>query len=470
MTRVALVNLPFQGRIAAVAQTSVGPPMGLAYVAAVLERAGHRVEVIDANAVRMDLDRVVERLVGWRPDVVGTTAATPSIGLAAELAGLVRGRLGIPFVVGGPHVAALPLETLASYPDFDVAVVGEGEGIADSLVRALDGEGTLADVPGIAHRSGGEPALTAPAPPLDDLDAVPWPARHLLPNDRYHTVDAWPMTCVIAMRGCPAGCTYCNVPRLAGRHMRRRSPADVVAEMADAHGRFGVGHVSFLDDTFTTSRRWVLELCRTLADAGLPGRVSWSCLTRPDLVDPELLATMRDAGLGRVEFGIESGSPRVLEELGKGVDLPRIRAAFRMARDARLVTMGFAMINTPGETPEELDQTEREVLGIDPDFLQLSFCTPYPGTPLYDHCREHDLLRTTDWEEFRFLRTPVIRNRWLTAEQLQARHARNLRRFYLRPGKAARLARLMLTRRGAARSLAGTAAQGLRHLARRGDG
>ena len=470
MTRVALVNLPFQGRIAAVAQTSVGPPMGLAYVAAVLEAAGHDVEIVDANAVRMDLPRIVDRLVDLRPGVVGTTAATPSIGLAAELAEGVRARLGVPVLVGGPHPSALPLETLEAFPAIDVAVAGEGEAIADELVRALAGGGDLGAIPGIAHRVDGEPVLTDPSPLVDDLDSLPWPARHLLPNEAYHTVDAWPMTCIIAMRGCPARCTYCNVPHLAGRRMRRRSPGDVVAEMEEVHSRWGVGFVSFLDDTFTTSRRWVLELCQALGDAGLSGRVAWSCLTRPDLVDPELLATMKGAGMTRIEFGIESGSPQVLERLGKGVDLPRIRASFRMARSAGLVTMGFAMINTPGETPEELDQTEREVLDIDPDFLQLSFCTPYPGTPLHDECRDAGLLQTEDWAEYRFLRTPVIRNRWLSPDQLRARHTRILRRFYLRPRKALRLAQLMATRPSTARSLARTAASGLGHLVRRSDG
>ena len=470
MARVALVNLPFQGRIASVAQTSVGPPMGLAHVGAVLEAAGHSVRIVDANAVPMDLDRIVEQLAGWQPGVVGTTAATPSIGLAAELAGRVGERLGVPFVVGGPHPAALPRETLADYPAIDVAVSGEGEAIADPLVRALTGEGGLSEVPGIAHRAAGQPTLTSPAPVVADLDALPWPARHLLPNRRYRTVDASPMTCIIAMRGCPARCTYCNVPGLAGGRMRRRSADDVVAEMEQVLTRWGVRFVSFLDDTFTTSRRWVIQLCEALRAAGLPGRMSWSCLTRPDLVDEELLAAMRDAGMIRIEFGIESGAPRVLERLGKGVDLPRIRAAFQMTRRAGLVTMGFAMINTPEETPEELEQTAAEVMRIDPDFLQLSFCTPYPGTGLYRFCEEHDLLRTRDWADYRFLRTPVIRNRWLTSDQLRARHAAILRRFYLRPGKAARLARLAATRPSAARSLAGTAARGLFHLVRRRDG
>ncbi len=470
MTRVALVNLPFQGRIAAVAQTSVGPPMGLGYVAAVLEAAGHGVTILDANAIRMELPRIIDRLAELRPEVVGTTAATPSIGLAGELAEGIRARLGVPVIVGGPHPSALPGETLEAFPAIDVTLAGEGEAIADDLVRALAAGDALGGIPGIAYRRGREVVLTDPGSPVEDLDSLPWPARHLLPNRAYHTVDAWPMTCIIAMRGCPARCTYCNVPRLAGCRMRRRSPGDVAAEMAQVHDRWGVGYVSFLDDTFTTSRRWVLEFCREVEGVGLPGRVSWSCLTRPDLVDPELLATMKHAGLSRIEFGIESGSPRVLQRLGKGIDLPRIRAAFRMARRAGLVTLGFAMINTPGETPGELEQTEREVLAIDPDFLQLSFCTPYPGTPLYDECRGSGLLRTEDWGEYRFLRTPVIHNPWLSPEQLRARHARILRRFYLRPRKAARLARLMATRPSTARSLARTALSGLGHLVRRSDG
>jgi len=470
MARVALVNLPFQGRIAAVAQTSVGPPMGLAYLAAVLEAADHRVTIVDANALGLSLGQAVERVHRFRPDVVGTTAATPSIDLAARLGRQVAAVSGAPLVVGGPHTTALPLQTLEEHPSIQVAVIGEGEGIADALVRALCGDGALSDVPSIAFRDGGSPRLTDAAPPPASLDSLPFPARSLLPNDLYRTIDASPMTCITAMRGCPAGCSYCNVPRLAGQRVRRRSPQDVVAEMQQVLTRWNVPYVSFLDDTFTTSRAWVIRLCEEAHAAGLPGRVAWSCLTRPDCVDAEMLLAMKNAGMTRIEFGIESGSPRVLERLGKGVTLARIRAAFALARELDLVTLGFAMLNVPDETPAEMEETAQEVLRLDPDFLQLSFCTPYPGTALFDECVERGLLLTEDWSDYRFLRTPVIRNEALTPRDLERIHRDILRRFYLRPGKAARYAAMIARRPAIARSLTRSTARGLLHLARRGHG
>ena len=464
---IALVNLPFQGRIASVAQTSVGPPMGLAYLGAVLRDAGHQVDLVDANATPTPLEQLADRIADLSPAVVGLTAATPSIDLAGEFARLLKARCGARVAVGGPHPTALPLRTLREYPELDVTVTGEGEPIVDTLVRALAGDGDLRGVPSIAWRSPAGPVLNAPAAAPAHLDDIPFPLRDPLPNRSYRTIDARPMTCMIAMRGCPAGCVYCNVPGLAGKGMRRRSAANIVAEIERVYRRWGVGFVSFLDDTFSTSRPWVQELCDALVAARLPGRVAWSCLTRPDMVDEDLLRTMRRAGMVRVEFGIESGSPRILELLGKGVKMPRIREAFAAARRQGLVTLGFAMVNAPSERPEEMEQTAQEVLRIDPDFLQLSFCTPYPGTWLWDHCREQDLITSERWSDFRFLRTPLIRNERLSPEQVVAAHRSILRRFYGRPRKALALARYGLTSPRVARSLGRTAVEALVYLARR---
>ena len=467
MLDVALVNLPFQGRIASVAQTSVGPPMGLAYLGAVLRDAGHRVHLVDANVARIPLEQLADRIAALSPAVVGLTAATPSIDLAGEFARLLKARCATKVAVGGPHTSALPLRTLREFPELDVTVTGEGEPIVDALVRALAGDGALSDVPSIAWRSPTGPVLNDAASAPGDLDNLPFPLRDPLPNRAYRTIDARPMTCMIAMRGCPAGCVYCNVPGLAGKGMRRRSPANIVAEIEEVYRRWGVGFVSFLDDTFSTSRPWTEALCDALVAARLPGRVAWSCLTRPDMVDEDLLRTMRKAGMVRVEFGIESGAPRILELLGKGVGLPRIREAFAAARRQGLVTLGFAMINAPSERPEEMEQTAQEVLRIDPDFLQLSFCTPYPGTWLWDHCQEHDLVTSERWSDFRFLRTPLIRNEHLCAEEVVAAHRSILRRFYGRPRKALALARYGISSPRVARSLGRTAVEALVHLARR---
>jgi len=469
MAKVALINLPFQADVASIAQISVGPPMGLAYVAAVLEPAGHEVRIIDANALGLTFSDIVRDIVHFRPEVVGTTAATPSINLAGRLAEVVKQAIprGTSVVVGGPHGSVLPIETLASFPDIDVVVIGEGELIADALITALAAGADLSQVPSIAYREEGKSRLNAPPPPDTNLDLIPFPARDLLPNHLYRTIDSWPMTCMIAMRGCPAGCIYCNVPELAGRQVRRRSPQNVVAEMNDVTAKWNVRFFSFLDDTFTTSRTWVEQFCETMRAADLAGRVSWSCLTRPDMVDEALLREMKSVGLVRVEFGIESGSPKVLSFLNKGATLSRIREAFDTAKKVGLVTLGFAMVNTPEETPADMDMTLQEVLSIDPDFLQLSFCTPYPGTVLYDYCRKHDLLATEDWMDYRFLKIPVIRNRFLEAAEVEARHREILRRFYLRPKKAIRLMRYALSSPNTAYSLTRSSLQGLLHLARR---
>lgn len=484
MARVVLVNVPFQDDVASVAQTSVGPPMGLAYLAAVLRQAGHEALILDANVLGMDFDAVGKELVRIGPDVVGTTAATPSIHLAGELAKRVKRvcRGDVPVVVGGPHVSALPEETLRAYPEIDVVVVGEAEATVDRLVRALLG-GSLEEIPNLAWRRDG--AAVAPAASgakgraprtgardslhegavacsprdavqVEKLDTLPFPARDLLPNPLYRTIDSWPMTCMIAVRGCPARCVYCAVPEFAGRRVRRRSPANVVAEMEECLSRWKIPFFSFIDDTFSTSRDWTLALADAMVASGIHRHASWSCLTRPDMVDEELLARMKKAGCVRVELGIESGSPAVLKFLRKGAKIEQIREAFRVAKKVGLATLGFAMVNVPGETPEDLDMTEKEILSIDPLFLQLSFCTPYPGTELHRYCVEHDLIGTTDWSAYRFLKEPVIRNPHLSPVEIARRHRRILSRFYMRPGKAAALARYALSHPKAATSLART--------------
>ena len=466
MARVVLVNLPFQEDIEAVAQTSVGPPMGQAYVASVLLDRGHDVHMIDANALRLQLPVIMKKLASLSPDVVGTTAATPSLVLATEFAKGVK-RLGdIPVILGGPHGSALPEETLLANPEIDVVVVGEGESIADRLVHALTGSGSVGDVPSIAFRKDGAVVQTPLAPLQEELDAIPFPARHLLPNHLYRTIDSWPMTCIIAVRGCPARCIYCNVPHLAGRGMRRRSDANIVAEMELCLSRWGVSFFSFIDDTFTTSRAWVHGLCDAIISAGLARKVRWSCLTRPDMADEELLGKMKQAGCVRVEFGIESGSPRMLEFLRKGACLEDIRKAFSAAKEVGLVTLGFAMVNIPGETREDMQMTLDEVLAIDPTFLQLSFCTPYPGTYLHEYCRENGLLETDDWARYRFLREPVIRNPHMTGAQIQAWHSQILRRFYFRPKKFLHIGRHALLSPNTFYSLSRSCLQGAGHLVR----
>jgi radical SAM superfamily enzyme YgiQ (UPF0313 family) len=448
-----------------VAQTSVGPPLGLAYLAAVARQAGHEVAIVDANALGLSVTESARRVRALEPTVVGLTATTPTLDLAGAIAAaLGSGGRRVPILLGGPHGTALAARTLAEQPAVDVVARGEGEATLPPLLARLDAgpldPTALAEVPGLAFRRDGEVVDTGIAPPIADLDALPEPARDLLPNRRYRCPDSERFTTLLAMRGCPFRCVYCAVPGLFGRQVRCRDPRAVVAEMLGAHARFGVEFFSFLDDTFTTRRAWVEAFCDEARRADLPGRARWICLTRADLLDRGLLAGMKAAGCVRVELGVESGSASGRAFLDKGLDEGQILEAFRHAREVGLSTMGFAILNLPGETEADIAATLDLLVRADPDFLQVSLLTPYPGTPLRAVAEQRGWIATDDWSRYSFL-NDVVLDHGIPAATVRARHRAFLRRFYLRPRTAWKLGRLVLSGSSRLRPLARTIALGL---------
>lgn len=471
--RLVLINPSFQRRIRRVAQTTVGPPLGLAYLAAVAREAGHAPAIVDANGLSLDESTTVSRALDGDPDLIGITATTPTFPAAGRLAEAIRReRPAVTIVVGGPHTTALPSRSLAEQPAIDVVARGEAEVTFPRLLAAIEAgdREALRQIPGIAFRAhDGTVVDTGVAPPIEDLDALPRPARDLLPMHAYHSVDSDRFTTLLAMRGCPCRCVYCAVPPVFGRRMRYRSPGTVAAEMVDVRAEHGVDFFSFVDDTFTTRREWVEDFCRALLDAGEAARgIRWVCLTRADMVDEALLRRMRQAGCVRVEFGIESGSEVGRAFLKKGLSEASVIAAFRAARAAGLSTMGFAMLNIPGEGEEEVRRTFDLVRRADPDFLQVSFMTPYPGTPLWEFANERGLITTEDWERYVFLKEVVLRNERMSLPELQVTYDRLVRRFWLRPKAAWNLLRLLLNRTSAFSPLLRTIRLGFAAIATRG--
>lgn len=465
MTTVLAVP-SYQDRVGSIAQTTVGPPMGIAYLAGALEAAGEPVALVDANAEGWGPGAAAARILSLRPSVVGFTATTPTLDACARTAEILRadGYTGA-LIVGGPHPSARPLETLQEFAVFDVAVVGEAEGRVAELVRRLRARAPLDDVPGLAFWDGHQARSTGVAPAPPELDALPRPARHLLPRHRYRSPDSLRATTVVATRGCPAPCTYCAVPRLHGTTVRRRAPADVVAEIQELVAG-GADWINFVDDTFTWDAGWTRQLCAAFTAAGLPDRIGWQCLTRVDRVDAGLLAALRDAGCRRIELGIECGTRQGLRRMNKRVTRDQIEAAFDAAHAAGLETMALAMVNAPGEGFDGVRATWRLIHRLDPDQLQVSVCTPYPGTPLFDAARDAGTLRTSDWARYRFLRSAVFDNGALSeGDALDAQRFLQAR-FWTRPRTVARLSRRFLLEPRARRALLGTAARGLRNVLR----
>ncbi len=463
--KVLLVNPPYQRTIEAIAQTTVGPPMGLAYLAGAVRHFGHEVEILDANALDLTPLATVERSLAAGAQVIGLTAATPTMHLCGEIgSGIRAGGFDGKLLIGGPHPTALPEATLLDWPAFDLAALGEAEETLVELLDAFAADQPLSGIAGLCIRDGDNLVRTAIRTTPLDLDALAPPARDLLPWQAYVSPDGRSAATVIASRGCPAPCTYCAVPAHFGSRLRRRDPKHIAAEVLELADRLGVAWVNFIDDTFTWNRRWVLDLCSELVALDLHKRVRWLCLTRVDRVDAQMLSTMRRAGCRRIEMGIECASPEGIAALGKGIDEAQVVEAFQIARDEGLETLAFAMVNVPGETLADIDRTGDLLERVDPDYLQLTFCTPYPGTRLYHEALAAGRLRTHDFREFRFLRRAVLDNGVLTESQVFGAHRRLQRRFWLRPKVVGRMLKRMAAQPGGRLATARMALKALSHL------
>ena len=432
MLNVVLIN-PARG------DSYAQPPMGLALLAAVLEETGHTVIIIDANALDLTLEQVAARAAG--ADVLGLTAMTPSIGLTLATAAHLREALPqAKIILGGAHATLLPEETLASAPALDVIVRGEGEVSTPALLAALENGTPLDKVPGITFRNDGKIVHTAAETEIVDVETLPFLAYHLLPRGVYrphppHGRET-PFAAVIASRGCPYHCSYCSKP-VFGNTFRGQSPKRVVDELEHLVQNYGVREIAFYDDVFTLNRQRVIGITQEILRRGL--KLHWSCESRVNLVDAEMLQLMRRAGCYTIAYGIESAAPEVLAGLDKNATPEQAAEAVRMTRRAGIQVIGYFMIGSPGETGATIRTTLDFAKSLKLDYAQFSVTTPFPGTRLYERYLAEGYGAEIPWENFVYASTdgaatPVFASAELNRDDLIAWSARAYREFYLRPG------------------------------------
>lgn len=415
------------------------PPLGLCSLAAYLEKGGHEVQIIDAEAEGLDTTQVVDRIGTAAPDIVGITATTPMMPGTEALAQEIKGRLDVPVVIGGPHVTAMPLETLRRCGYFDYGVYGEGEVTFSDLVSGLEKGGEIEEVRGLVYRRDGEVMKTEARPLLKDLDALPFPDRGLLKLENYRwsvpKKGVTEFTTIMSTRGCPFHCVFCSQSTVFGREVRYRSPDNLLDEMEGIVKKFGIRHFVFIDDTLTLKRQRVVEICRGILDRDL--EVTWEGWTRAHTVDEELLRLMKEAGLVRISFGIESGNPEILKAIKKGVTLEQIKKAYRMAKEVGLETRGSVMLGHPFETGRTAMETLEFIRDLkDCDQVHINITTPYPGTELYDMVARGEggiKLLTDDFSEYRRYGDAVIEVNDLKREDLVGLQKRGFLMFYLTP-------------------------------------
>ena len=417
---------------------NVIPALGLAYLAAVAERAGHEVRILD-EARGLSRDVIVEAGRTFMPDVVGITATTLTFDNAVKTAGLLRDVLPeATFVAGGPHPTAVP-EQAAAETVFDGVVLGEGEETFVELLAHLAGEGQTRpdDIPGLAFRRNGQVVVTPPRARIEDLDTIPFPARHLLsPLAVYRPTPAsyrrLPLAHIMTSRGCPSRCNFCD-RAIFGEKYRARSADNVLAEIEEVVGKHGAREIRFFDDTFTINRKRLERICAGL-EAFRP-RLPWTCLTKVSSVDYDMLRMMRKAGCWQVLYGLESGDDRVLETLGKRTTVAQNRQAVLWARQAGLRVRCDFLVGSPAETAESLRNTLDFAKELPIDFAHFNKFIPFPGTTFYRQLvgegHQFDFSTTTDFELDHDVLVFVPPR--MTPEEYRGVLDGAYREFYLRP-------------------------------------
>jgi len=435
--------------------TRTTPHLGLAYLAAVSERRGDEVMVFDGD---VEEGSITEAVRSFDPHLVGITANTSQVKQAWRTAEAIKSVKDVLVVMGGPHPSVLPVES-AERPEVDIVVRGEGEEIwldmsaiigsalatkPDATARDLLDLGAhlLADIFGITYQTAdGQLNHRPDHPPVADLDALPWPAYHFFKMDRYtnlqpatDTIEGAKSFSLLTSRGCPYRCTYCS-QSIMPQKWRARSPENVLAEWRHLVEELGAQEIGVLDDTANVKPQRLVELADLLITNRL-NHVPWIFVNgiRANLVDQELLARLKAAGLKRTAFGVESGDPQVLASLDKKIDMDTIRQAFKHAKAVGLETIGFFIIGLPGDTEETMEATIRFACELDPMIANFSMMTPFPGTQVYKMVKEDGRLLMEDWDDYVFFEGKARYEMGkLTAELVERKWREAYRRFYLRP-------------------------------------
>jgi len=422
-------------------ETGMYPPLGLLYVAAGLKAwTDAEVELLDAPALHLDQKGIAERIARARPDIVGIQAMTFTLIDAIQTVRTVKSTYPSAHVsLGGPHVNLYPEETL-SIEGVDSLVLGEGERTFAEMVNALDSGADIADLAGVAVMRNGKPSTTEARALEANLDSLPHPARDLIDSSLYWSVLAKrsPITTAMTSRGCPMKCIFCDRPHL-GKTFRYRSARSVVDEMEDCVNR-GVPELFLYDDTFTIRRQRIFDIRDEIKRRRLD--VQWDIRARADTLDAEVVGAMKEAGVTRIHIGVESGSPRILKIMKKGITVEQAHNAFELCRKFGVISLSYFMLGNPTETLEDIDMTMQFIRKCRADYAHISITTPFPGTELYRMGLAQGLFQRDYWRDFAANPDehfqPLAWTENFTQEQLEDMRQQAYRAFYGRPSRLIR--------------------------------
>lgn len=411
----------------------IAPPLGIAYMAGVLQENNIDVEILDASAEDMDFKDVEKELLKRKPDLVALTALTPTIGRALETAQVVKETLPDSIVVmGGYHPTFNFIETLED-ENVDIVIRGEGEYIMLNLVQALENQSSLHDVKGIVFedKNSKEIVVNPEAPLIQDLDELPFPALNLLPMKKYRLLDMdTHMTTMITTRGCPMQCSFCSSAAMHGKKIRERSVENIVDEIEYLKTNYDIDTIAFMDDTFTLKKRKVMAICDEILKRNI--EIMWGCTSRVDTLDEKLLKKMKEAGCITIFIGVESADQQQLDNMCKSTTIAKIENAFKIAHKLKIRTIASVALGMPGDTKEIMNKTVKFVHKLKPNYAIYSLATPYPGTRFYKEAFEKNLIKIKDWSKYTLI-TPILETIDCSLNDMRKIQAKAFMKFYLRP-------------------------------------
>jgi len=416
------------------------PSLGLSYIGAVGRHQDHEVRVVDCDAEELSFTDVDGAVRDFKPDLLGMQTFCTTIRRChsiAERAKKIDPSMQV--VLGGVQATLFPEDSL-NLGAVDYVVLGEGEMIFSRLLDALQREGEgLEDIHGLAWKKEGRVIINRGASLIGNLDDIPLPALDLFPMQKYNSAAQLRGDRTVHMmtsRGCPNQCINCCTPKLFGRSYRFNSSERVIQEIKRLKDRFQVDGIQFYDDVFTLHRKRTMALLDALIDEKLG--ISWTCFTRVDLVDPELLMKMREAGCYQIFYGIESGTQRLLNLISKGIKLEQARQAVKDTKKAGIEIVASFMLALPTETREDTLKTIQFALELNPDYVYWLTATPYPGTRLFEVAKTTGILLDIDWSNFSVFNEIVYVPEGRSVEEIRSLIKYAYRKFYLRPGYALR--------------------------------
>jgi anaerobic magnesium-protoporphyrin IX monomethyl ester cyclase len=421
---------------------NVLPTMGIGYIASLLEKNGIAVKIFDYIGAPKTLDDIMREIVEASPDLIGITATILTISTANELARHIKERLPeVTLVIGGPQLCSAPAKTMRGGP-YDMGVAGEGEETMLELAMAIrSGDKDLGRIRGLMVKRSGELICNAPRPYIEDLDKLPFPARHLYPPlSAYKPVPASyirkPVGLIISSRGCPYQCIFCD-RAVFGNKFRAHSAKYVVDEMEEVIKVYGAREIRFMDDTFTLDIKRVDAICDEIFRRGI--KVPWTCLTRVNTVTLDILKKMKRAGCWQVIYGIEAGDQKMLDIIKKGVTVEQNETGIRLAKKAGLNVRATFVFGLPGETLDTIKNTVDFAKRMDLDVVNFFTVILYPGNELFSMARSEGKVLHENYDEYTSLiDTEETRLHYvpegLTEKELKNAIVEAYRSYYFRPG------------------------------------